>query len=56
MGCVVNGIGESHGADIGVAGGKEKSAVFENGKQIAVVDNCVIEETLMKMITEKTND
>lgn len=39
MGCVVNGIGESKGADVGIAGGPEKSVLFAHGKQIALIPN-----------------
>lgn len=50
MGCVVNGIGESKGCDIGVAGGKDKSAIFREGKIIATVPNDRIFEELKKEI------
>ena len=56
MGCVVNGIGESKGADLGVAGGKDKSVIFVDSKQYAIVENSQIEECLFKLIREKTND
>ncbi len=36
MGCVVNGIGESQGCDFGIAGGKEKSALFADGKKLVL--------------------
>lgn len=39
MGCVVNGIGESQGCDVGVAGGKDKSAIFRGGRIVRVVPN-----------------
>lgn len=39
MGCVVNGVGESRGADFGVCGGKEKSIIYVKGKQYKVVCN-----------------
>lgn len=49
MGCVVNGIGESKGCDIGVAGGKDKSVIFKDGEIVATVTNdkilsCLIEQ------------
>lgn len=50
MGCVVNGIGESKGCDIGVAGGKDKSVIFREGKIIATVPNEKIYEELKKEI------
>ena len=50
MGCVVNGIGESKGCDIGVAGGKDKSVIFREGKIIATVPNENIYDELKKQI------
>ena len=50
MGCVVNGIGESKGCDIGVAGGKDKSVIFREGKIIATVPNENIFDELKKQI------
>ncbi len=52
MGCVVNGIGESQGANLGVAGGKDKSAIFVDGKYVETVDNKDILPVLKKYITE----
>ena len=39
MGCVVNGPGEASSCDFGVAGGKDKSAIFAKGKVLKVVEN-----------------
>ena len=50
MGCAVNGIGESRGADLGVCGGKDKSLLFMRGKPYKTVDNSEIAEELKKMI------
>lgn len=50
MGCVVNGIGESKGCDIGVAGGKDKSVIFREGKIIATVNNDEILGELKRQI------
>ncbi len=50
MGCVVNGIGESKGCDVGVAGGKDKSVIFKDGKIIATVPNEIILEELKRAI------
>lgn len=50
MGCVVNGIGESKGCDIGVAGGKDKSVIFREGKIIATVSNDEILGELKRQI------
>ena len=55
MGCVVNGPGEAREADIGIAGGKDKSAIFMEGKIIATVANENIMEELMKRIDEIIN-
>jgi (E)-4-hydroxy-3-methylbut-2-enyl-diphosphate synthase len=37
MGCVVNGPGEAHDADIGLAAGKGKGAIFRKGEVVRVV-------------------
>ena len=37
MGCVVNGPGEAKDADIGIAGGKGKGAIFRKGEVVRVV-------------------
>ncbi len=37
MGCLVNGPGEARGADIAVAGGKGKFALYVRGEQVAVI-------------------
>lgn len=50
MGCVVNGIGESKGCDLGIAGGKEKSALFANGVLLKTVENQRLMEELKKLI------
>ena len=52
MGCVVNGIGEGKNADVGVAGGKEKSAIIKKGEIVRTVSNDRILEELMKEIRE----
>src|SRR5438874_5731719 len=38
MGCVVNGPGEARQADIGIAGGKGRGAIFRKGEVIRTVD------------------
>ncbi|MDE6605663.1 MAG: flavodoxin-dependent (E)-4-hydroxy-3-methylbut-2-enyl-diphosphate synthase [Clostridia bacterium] len=52
MGCVVNGIGESQGANLGVAGGKDKSAIFVDGEYVESVANEDILLILKKYILE----
>ena len=54
MGCVVNGIGESQGADFGVCGGQEKSAIFKDGRIIKYIKNDAIIDELMSLV-EKYN-
>ena len=45
MGCTVNGIGESKGANFGVCGGKEKSVIIKDGEIYKTVANeCVFDE------------
>ncbi len=39
MGCVVNGPGEASDADLGIAGGKEKSVIFKNGQVYKTLPN-----------------
>ena len=41
MGCIVNGPGEAREADIGIAYGKEKAAIFKKGKIVRRVDTSV---------------
>ena len=50
MGCVVNGPGEAKEADIGLAGGKGKVALFRKGEVLRTVDEAVAVEELMKQI------
>ena len=50
MGCVVNGPGEAKDADVGIACGKGKGAIFRKGKVIGTVPNEALLETLMKEI------
>ena len=38
-GCMVNGPGEAAGADLGIAGGPDKSAIFKRGKVLRTVSN-----------------
>ncbi len=56
MGCVVNGIGEGSHADIGVAGGREKSAIMMRGKIVETVPNDRILEVLLDRIKEVNLD
>lgn len=50
MGCVVNGPGEAKDADVGIACGKGRGAIFKNGKVISTVDEADFLDTLMTEI------
>lgn len=50
MGCVVNGPGEAKDADIGIAGGKGKGAIFKHGKIYRTVDEKDFLSVLMQEI------
>ncbi len=50
MGCVVNGPGEAKDADIGIAGGKGKGAIFKHGKIYRTVDEKDFLNVLMQEI------
>ncbi len=52
MGCIVNGLGEGQYADVGIAGGKEKSIIFRHGEILDTVNNEDIERELMKIVEE----
>jgi len=47
MGCIVNGPGEAKDADVGIACGKGKAALFKKGKQVAVIAETEILTRLM---------
>ncbi|MBQ6395434.1 MAG: flavodoxin-dependent (E)-4-hydroxy-3-methylbut-2-enyl-diphosphate synthase [Atopobiaceae bacterium] len=50
MGCVVNGPGEASGADIGVACGKGKAALFIDGKTIrTIAEEDIVSELLAEI-------
>ena len=48
MGCIVNGPGEALQADIGIAGGKGKSILFEKGKIVKKLKNSDMEKELIR--------
>ncbi len=52
MGCVVNGPGEAREADIGLAGGNGKVAIFRKGEVLRTVPEEVAVEELMKEIAK----
>jgi (E)-4-hydroxy-3-methylbut-2-enyl-diphosphate synthase len=50
MGCVVNGPGEARDADVGVAGGAGKGAIFRRGKVVRTVPEDQILSALLQEI------
>ena len=54
MGCIVNGPGEASHADIGLAGGDGKAAIFSKGNVIATLPEQEALEFLKKEILKKT--
>jgi len=50
MGCVVNGPGEARDADVGIAGGRGKGAIFKGGKVVGTVSEEDLLESLMAEI------
>jgi (E)-4-hydroxy-3-methylbut-2-enyl-diphosphate synthase len=56
MGCVVNGPGESMHADVGIAGGKEKSVLFSKGKIVGKYNNNEAMDALINEIEKITGE
>ncbi|MCX8126352.1 MAG: flavodoxin-dependent (E)-4-hydroxy-3-methylbut-2-enyl-diphosphate synthase [Dehalococcoidia bacterium] len=52
MGCVVNGPGEARDADVGIACGKGRCAIFRKGKIVATVDEGEALSALFRVIGE----
>ncbi len=52
MGCIVNGPGEAREADIGIAGGRGKVAIFRKGEVLRTVDEKDAVDELMKEIEQ----
>ena len=50
MGCIVNGPGEAHEADLGIAGGKGEALLFAHGKAMGKIKEDEIIPTLIKEI------
>jgi len=50
MGCIVNGPGEAKEADIGIAFGKEKAAVFLKGKVVKRIDKKIAVDEFKKSL------
>jgi (E)-4-hydroxy-3-methylbut-2-enyl-diphosphate synthase len=53
MGCVVNGPGEARDADVGIAGGKGKGAIFRKGKVVGTAAEENLLEALMAEINKE---
>ena len=50
MGCIVNGPGEASLADVGIAGGQGKGAVFANGEMLRTVsENSLVDELMLEV-------
>jgi len=54
MGCEVNGPGEAKDADVGIACGKGKAALFKKGKKIATIQEKDFVIALMREVEEMT--
>ena len=52
MGCIVNGIGESKNADIGIAGANKKFIIFKSKKIIKIVEENYLYDDLIKEINK----
>jgi (E)-4-hydroxy-3-methylbut-2-enyl-diphosphate synthase len=50
MGCIVNGPGEAKAADLGIAAGKSKVAIYRGGKLHRNIPKAELEEVLLKEI------
>lgn len=50
MGCIVNGPGEAHHADLGASGGNGTWVIFKKGEILHNVDNANIVPELIKEI------
>ena len=56
MGCIVNGPGEAREADIGIAGGKKRVAIFKKGEIIKTVSEEDAVSDLVKEIKHMINE
>ncbi len=52
MGCVVNGPGEAREADIAIAGGEGKFALFLHGKQLAVIPEAEAVKAILDLVKQ----
>ena len=56
MGCIVNGPGEAHEADLGIAGGVGEALVFAHGETVGKVSEAEIIPTLIREIKKIKNE
>ncbi len=52
MGCVVNGPGEASRCDFGIAGGKDKSAIFVKGQVVKTIKNEDLIKEILQLIAK----
>lgn len=52
MGCIVNGPGEAKDADLGIAGGGDKAAIFEKGQVVRTLPYDEAEKVFKRMVGE----
>jgi (E)-4-hydroxy-3-methylbut-2-enyl-diphosphate synthase len=50
MGCIVNGPGEAREADIALAGGRERFALYVKGRHVATIEERVALEALLEQV------
>jgi len=50
MGCIVNGPGEAKAADLGIAAGKSKVAIYRKGELLCSIDKADLDRVLMEEI------
>lgn len=53
LGCIVNGIGEAKGCDIGIAGSNKTGIIFEDGKILKTIKQELLVSELKKLIDKK---
>jgi (E)-4-hydroxy-3-methylbut-2-enyl-diphosphate synthase len=56
MGCIVNGPGEAHEADLGIAGGKGEALLFAHGEILGKIKENEIIPTLIEQIKKIKNE
>ena len=56
MGCIVNGPGEAHEADLGIAGGRGEALLFAHGQPLGKIKESEIIPTLIKEIKKIKED